>query len=52
MTTTPNKIFDEEEIELEPSVLKFGMSRAQVKELENKAKRKKKLTKKWKPTDH
>lgn len=49
MPKQPN--FDDD-IELEPKVLKFGMSRAEVKELANKARKKKRLTKKWKPTDH
>jgi hypothetical protein len=46
----PNQQYDEEEIEMEPKdVLKFGMSKKEVEQLKNDAKKKKRLTKNWKP---
>jgi hypothetical protein len=39
--------------ELDPKLLRFGMSKAEVDELRNEAKRKRrKLGKKWKPKEH
>ena len=41
-----------EDIELDPKILKFGMSKAEVDKLKNEAKERKKMNKGWKPGGH
>jgi hypothetical protein len=44
---------DDQDIEMNPPKLKFGMSKSELAELEDKEKaRRKKLTKGWKPEGH
>jgi len=47
----PNKTQDED-AELDPKILKFGMSKAEIDKLKNQAKERKKMNKGWKTSGH
>jgi hypothetical protein len=42
----------DEDTELDPKILKFGMSKAEVDKLKSQAKERKKMNKGWKPSGH
>ncbi len=48
MQNTPQ----DEDVEFDPKLIRFGMSKEEVDKLKNKAKERKKMNKGWKPNAH